>query len=182
MYNNFYTLTIYTAGYGTLLVIEMDFSSVILDAELLLSLCSRISLGVRSRSGFDVESSFFSPYGLRGTPSFAFPSFPPLSRVVVKRNISFAWLIVYLNENYKDIKRGAEVHGIIVLKAFYITTLIMLLPHGALEVWVPCFSTRAVIRYLGLPRNPTPPTIGYPRCATDRFYERVPVLHAHQII
>ena len=175
MYNNFQHLTMYNLNYKKLLVVEPDFSSFLLHTEFL---SSWITECVRLRSGFDVESSFFSTYDLRAALSFVFPSLVTVSRLAVNRNISFAWLIVYLNRNVSDIKRDAAIKKVVVNLTTFCGTMLIILPHWTPEVWVPRFPARTIITHLRLPGHPTPPAC-HPRFAADRLFKRFSILHAH---
>lgn len=90
----------YNLSYKMLLDVDMDFSSFVLHSKFLFSHFSCAEC-IRLRRGLDVESSFFSIYDLRETLSFMFLSLPSFSWLGVNRNISFAWLIVYLIEHLK---------------------------------------------------------------------------------
>lgn len=179
MYNNFERLTMYNLNYKKLLVVEPDFSSFVLHTEFLLFLSSWIAECVRFRSGFDVESSFFSKYDLRATLSFVFPSLLTVSRLVVNRNISFAWLIVYLGRNVSDVKHDAALQkDASSLWPTFCTTMLIMLPDWTLEVWVPRFPARIIITHLRLASQPTPSAC-HPRLAADRLFKRFSILHAH---
>lgn len=172
----------YNLNYKTLLVVDPDLFSSVLRAGSLSFLSSCCPECIRLRRGFDVKSSFVSTCDLRAILSFIFPSLFTPSRLVVNRNISFAWLIVYLNKNYNDIGRGVKVkkHCHFEIPTFY-KTMLNMLPHWTLETWASRFSARITIAYLRLSGSPTSPAC-HSRFAADGFFERFPIPHTHQIV